>query len=683
MLHLRLGILSLSLFLGFGVFASEKNIDSTLVEIEYFVPGNAGEQSIRIKEATTGQLIQVVLYPSGKSFKSRVLLPTLKGSLKPFEFIFYDNKLTELASATFQNEHTVRIYLAKNGELLNAELKARNNPAVLNQAGKPVPISKPQPITRPKVAKQPVAKPSEAATPSKAAIVMPDPAKIAKVKNQVADAIKKNEEEQISLEERQAQERARKLEALAQASEEKKQQQMAKAEDLGKKAEALFAAGKFAEAAELFKQAIALNPEMDDYYYKLGICEYKLENYNESVANLSLAEVPLSQMTEKSYYLGLNYIKLDDYDKALKNFNSVQEDNDAELSPISAYMAGTIYYQRQNFKEARQKMEYILEKSKDPELDRSADTMLDQIDRWERFLQAKKEKYRFGYTIGLTYDQNVLNVATDSISTDVQAYRLNYGINGKAYLYKSLESEWAAQLNIDDIYSVDSSFKNNATLQTADPLSINLLLPYFVQLKKFALDVTPFYRSIAMSTGGGSRSELISTVGVGVGSAFTLSSNSFFNLKLDVMADTYKLDVSEDDDQSGQKIGLTTTYGRLLDLKGDRSWSADLSYMNNETKGITYDFQKIGLAATYNQRLNDKWSWMGRGDFYNQNYINAVTKRSDNVLTASAGATRSYGPYKQLSIQVQQMLSQSEVDAYNYNKTMLQIGWTQNWSILE
>lgn len=237
--------------------------------------------------------------------------------------------------------------------------------------------------------------------------------KIKVAETQVREQEKAKEQVQVSIEQAQVQARMAQLEREAKLSAQQKAAKKAKAAELEKAAEEKYQAQDYKAAASLYQQTAELDPENESAYYKYGICLYKTEDYNQSVAVLSVAEAPEGRQLERDYYLALNHVKLKSYESALKELREIREEQDPELSPMASYFAGTIEMQTQKYPEARKSMEYILDNSKDANLDRSAEQALEQIDHLEAFYNSKKEKYHFSIFGGAIYDGNVVNTATN------------------------------------------------------------------------------------------------------------------------------------------------------------------------------------------------------------------------------------------------------------------------------
>lgn len=525
----------------------------------------------------------------------------------------------------------------------------------------------------------------QTATANKAEVYSPE--KVAQIQKQAREQVRAQEQAQISIEEQQAKKRAELLAEQEKLSIAEKQKKKQKALELVQQADTLYQKQDYKGAEKLYSEASEIDPENDSYLYRYGVTLYKTDDYNKSLANLSIAEVPADTMVERDYYVALNHLKLKDYDKALKKLGEVRDENDPNISPTAAFFAGTIEYQKQKFPEARKSMEFVLDNSKDPQLDKAADDMLEQIDRMENFYASKKEKYRFSFFLGPVYDQNVLNVAANNLATDVQAYRINYGASALGVWYRTPTSDLGTQLSVSDYYSTDTKFQGDAVLQTADPLELMLTVPFH---KEFAMkdrslnwELLPTFKSIYMSPTGGTREEIIRSTGVNTTLAMPLKRDLYLSGKIEFASEQSYLDSSEDDDQTGTKYGVTITPTKLLDLKGEKSISADVSYLVNNTEGKNYRYNRWGVGLSYGFPSFWKSNSSLRLDYGSQNYGEATTSRTDTTVALSGTLIKELTKNWNLTTTLQYTTANSEVELYKYNKLMVMGLFTYTLSILD
>jgi len=482
----------------------------------------------------------------------------------------------------------------------------------------------------------------------------------------------------VRLEQIAALERQNQLEELAKLSVEQQELRKRKARELAQKGFVAYKAGKFSHAALFFSEAAKRDPTNDEFLYQHAVSLYKIKQYNRSLALLSLAEGGDINQIERTYYVALNHMKLNNFEKALKGFVEVKEENDPNLSPAASFFAGNIEYRNHQYNQARQHFEFVLDNSKDPKMDREAEKMLDEIDRQERILALNKELFRFSLFIGPQYDSNVLNIATSDSATDVSALRLNYGGNIAANFYRDQSFEAGAEFSVNDYYSTKTNFKNDGTLQSADALELGFGVP----MKYESFEVTPAYQMIYLAPSGGSRELAISSTLLTIQHLHPLAPQWILFSKIEGAQDTSRLATSSENDvQSGTRGSVALSLIKLIEPSGDTSLSVELGYSKTQTQGINYRSAKPSLAVTYNFPGFYKEAAVLRTDFSQQSFSEAVTSRTDTVWSLAASQTKKLSGHWSLSYGGLFSQSQSGVSSYNYNKFVLTSLFTYSFSV--
>jgi TolA-binding protein len=672
-------VLLLSTVSSFGFAKDNKITQSQAVLVELRDPvGDETERVIRVKEVESGKVTQLTLEkdpvtPQAWSGYFAIQFLVGDGSLRTLDFI---NGQGESFFASISQQKSVqKVVLFKTiDELTLYEMGTGE--------GKPKPTEETA-----KTSENPVAKLSE----KKIQLVPKNttgPINPEQMGQLVRQQGRLQEATQVSLEESEAKQRMALIEEQQKLSEEQRAKEKAEAADLVQKADEAYGKRKFKESAGLYGKATKLDPTNESYYYRYGVSLYKVGNYNKSLAIMSLAEVNSEQALEKDYYIALNHMKLKDYEKARKEFIEIREENSPELSPISSFLAGTMEFQQQKYPEARKSMEYVIDNSKDPKLDKSAENMMEQIDRMEALYESQRERYRLSFFSGLVYDSNVLNVAENNISTDVKAWRLQYGASALAFLYREPGMDLGAAISFSDYYSLDSSFRGDATLQAADAMELGLSLPYHQQLKagkkSLNLEVLPSYKNILMSVSGGTRSVVVRSAGVATTLAAPVKSDIFLSGRLDLGQDESLLATSVgDSDLSGTHYGLTVTPVKVLDVKGDYLLLGELSYTANNTNGKDNRSKRTALASSFSFPAYFKGQGSVRGDYSLQDYAEASTPRKDTVFLLTGSYTKNLTKQWNFLLSAQFTNANSEVDSYKYNKYAISSLFTYTTSILK
>ena len=652
------------------IFAKENKISqSQAIMVELRDPtSEAEDQQIRVKELESGKITQLSLAKDPSA-------PQLWTGYFVIQFFKGDNSTKTLDFQT-QSGETFFANISQEKSVQKVILFKTPEELALYEAG----IAE----EKQKAAEKIIAKQIQVARPK----TTTTPINKEKIEQLVRQQGLLQETTQLSLEEAQTKKRLALLEQQRKLSEEAKKKKKEDAAKLVANADDLYGKKRYKDAEKLYAQAVDLDPSEESYYFRYGVSLYKIGNYNKSLATLSLADVDSRESLEKDYYIALNNLKLKNYDKALKQLVDIREEKSPELSPIASFFAGNIELQQQKFPEARKSMEYVLDNSKDPRLDRSAEAMLEQIDRMENYYESKKEKYRFSVFAGLLYDTNVLNTAENNVATDVKAWRLYYGASALAIFHRTMTSDFGAKLSFADYYSTNSSFQSDATLQAADTMDIGITLPYHLDFKAqthaFNLEIVPGYKNIFMSPAGGAREVAIKSTEVSTTLSTPLQQDLYLSGRLDLGADQSLLATSlGDDDLSGTRYGLTLLPTQMLDLRGEKILIGEFSYLLNNAKGKNYRYQRAGLAAMVSFPTFYKGTAALRADYSLQDYKEASTPRKDTNIALTASYNKDLNKKWNMMLSLQATTANSDVASYKYNKFLATSLFTYTTSILD
>lgn len=494
------------------------------------------------------------------------------------------------------------------------------------------------------------------------------------------------EKERLSLEAQEAMKREEMMRKQQEMSVAKQALMRAEAQEQINKAMDAYGKGQYNDATSAFARAIELDPTRDDVYYKYGVSLYKTDDFNKSLAVLSMAEGGADK-TEYTYFLGLNHMKLKEYDKAREEFVYVRDEKDSELSAPAAYFAGTIDYNNRKYADARANFEFVLDHSKDPQMDKRAEAMIEEIDKIENFETSSKEKLRYTFTVGASYDGNVLSIATQNLPTDAAAYRLNYAASLLYKFFQSYKSDFGIQALYSDVYSVDTKGKANALLQSADPMQINVTLPYRTQFETstrgYLVNVVPSFTSVTMSAETSERKQILTTGGVSSDLSFQLNAELLSSYRLQFESDTSYLQLSAaDDDLTASRITAGTTQTRLLDEKGTYTLGGDLSYALENAKGKNSSYNKATLGLIYGFPAWKSSQGSAKLEYINTNYMDSTTGRKENSLGLTVGAAKSFNKNWALILSAQYLKNNSNIEANVYDKWVFASGISYTGSIL-
>jgi tetratricopeptide (TPR) repeat protein len=455
-------------------------------------------------------------------------------------------------------------------------------------------------------------------------------------------------------------------------STEKKNKNVIKAEKYYKKGRKIFDEGDPKIAQRYYEKATSLNPYVDLYSYAKAVSLYRQEYYVSSLAMIDLVRGTSINEAELTYYEALNYMKLEENNTALKLFGYVVDDNDPSLSPSAAMYSGLLLKEDKKFQEAKDKFQYVLDTTKDAGMDTRAELQIEEIIAIERFQEESKKNFSFSAYTGMMYDSNVLNIADNNSSLDLKSYRLMYGGSVDYKAIYTPKHTLIPRFAISDIYSLDTSFGSDTTLQSADPLNAELSTPYSYNFtwnnKAAALTLVPAYSQIYMSLDENSRDLIYSSASLGTQLSTSHFEKWMNTYRFDFSSDTFHPATTPENDQSALKFGLNLSTTRFFDNTGYKTLSFLLAYTLNDATGINskYDRYMLSVAGTY--PLAEKMLAYSKLDYTAQDFSKSVTNRSDTGFIVTAGSSYELKTNLSLNFSAQYNDNSSNVELYDYNK---------------
>lgn len=447
----------------------------------------------------------------------------------------------------------------------------------------------------------------------------------------------------------------------------------------------LYKKEEFAGAEKKFQEAVELDPENQGYYFQYGITLFRLEKYDRSLVILELVKSGEVNQAEVNYYRGLNHLKLQEYNNAYKSFLDVKNANDPQLSAAAAFFAGIIDYQNENYDSAKLLFEYVLDTSKDPKIDKQAEAYLEQIANIRQFQELQKTKFFINAQLGLIYDSNILSISAANAPTDLNGFRWMYGGSIEYRPIYTQKHEFSAQLAVNDMYSQDKQFQSKTEFQNTDALQAILGLPYRWKSEAFGrgyqLSLTPSYENVQMNADGeGTRETILNSQVMDIDQTFIMSEDWFSTYNLEFRRDNSQIQSTAEESQSATKVSLSSSQAWFFDAKKTKALIWDLGYGRNNAEGENQKYNRIDTALTYLHPINDTWSGTTRLGYYNSNYAEHLSGRTDNNIGLTLAARR--GLEKLLFINVAFTYQKNNsIEAYTYDKYTLMtfLSWDQNF----
>ena len=451
---------------------------------------------------------------------------------------------------------------------------------------------------------------------------------------------------------------------------------------LANEAMALYQKENYKGAETKFDQAIALDPENTSYYFQYGVTLYRLEKYNSAIVKLRLAKGPGVNPNERDYYIGLSHMKLKEYEKSYKVFTEIKGRNDKALSGSSAFFAGVIDFQKENYDKSKSHFEYVLDNSTDPKMDQQAESYIEQIANIKQFEEMRKKKIILSANLGLMYDSNILSIPSANASTGLGGYRWAYGVSGEYRPIFSEKNEFSGILSVSDMYSMDNSFIAKKEFQNNDPQIWDLSFPYKwkgVTLGKPAqLGITPAYETIIMDINGtGNRTSIVNSTILKGDGTFVMNEDVFANYAVEVRHDDSQLTATSAENQTANKITLSTSQTHFQDKKKTRATIVDAALADNMALGSNQTYQRIDLAGSYLMPGVWETAFVSRLSAAYAVYPDHDSKRKDQNYGLTLVLQKQLNEDFAANLTGSYSISQSNVSTYQYDKYMIMSGI--NW----
>ena len=267
-----------------------------------------------------------------------------------------------------------------------------------------------------------------------------------------------------------------------------------------------YKASDYKAASEKFAKALELDPENTNFYFQYGVALYKLDISNRAIVFLNMATETPQNSAERAYYIGLSYLKLEDYPNALNNFTVAAKSKHPDIGPSAEFYRGMILIDQKKFDDAVQSFQTVLDTSKDPKLDEKAEEMIERIQSLKQFEKEKAKRWSATALLGEMYDSNVLAIndtLTTGGATDLVGYRSIIAGGVRYRPVYDAKKEFAITADALHIYTVDDNFKQKASLRAADPTLLTIAAPYTIKSVVYGrgnkLDIKPGYEGIMSS----------------------------------------------------------------------------------------------------------------------------------------------------------------------------------------
>ncbi len=502
----------------------------------------------------------------------------------------------------------------------------------------------------------------------------------------MATEAQKREIERIRIEQLERQRNLLKEKELESMSAAEKAKREARAKALGTAAVTSYEEGNYAEAEDNFRLAIDENPLDKSFYFSYAVTLYRNEKFNEALVALKLAPVTEESKSEIAYYAGLIHYRLNEFSPALNNFNEVKTSKNTDLIASAAFYEGLILFTQERYEASKASFEYVLDNSKDPALDREAESYIEQILNAMKYQELAKKKIFVDGTVGLMYDSNV-TLASDNVPSQGTALEKASPrallAGGAAYRFKyNPKHEWSAKFNAVYLYSTEED------VATADAAVFTATAPWLQKgllgNKGYSWSVVPGYETVLMdltSTGQTPFMPVILQSPV-LNSDITIINNQtwFSSYGFEVRADDSRAVAGADDNADAMKYTLRTSQSSFLDDSKKKVLVGSLGLVLNQAKGKNTSYTRYQGSVTYMAPM--KWDalWTANLAVYQLDYPDNPNGRKDFDTALTLGMMKPFREWVTWGLTGSYTKNNSNVDANNYSKYVIMTTASFNFS---
>lgn len=521
---------------------------------------------------------------------------------------------------------------------------------------------------------------------SDSALDAADLAALAKAKESAALAAA----ERIRLEQVEARKDAEREAEFKRRNAEEQARRKAEAARIAQEALAHYQAGQFSEALDKFEKAVDLDPAEKAYYFQYGVTLYRMERYNRSLVYINLAEGPQVNPVEKNYYRALNHYRMKEYSDAVNNFKKVESAKHPDLSPSSSFYLGMIRFEEKDYAQARDHFQTVLDTSRDPKLDQRAEEAIEQILRLQQFEAERAKKWYLTATVGLNYDSNVLQISDSQLDTGSASDTIGYRFLQQASLrYRPIyeaDKEFAAQLDLLNMYSVDDSFQSDQDLRNADPLVATLTLPYtrkgLLLGKGHKIDFVPGFETIYMSIENNENKAILNSYLFNILNTVIMSENWFANYNLEMRYDQSGLDSSTGtNDSSAFKAKLGWGNYFFLNQDKTRIVTADAGYTSNQAKGDNAVYDRLDLGLGYVGQTFWNMTYNAKISYFQLSYTKNTNGRADNSYTGSFALSKKLTERYSSGLLTSYNRNDSNVESNRFDRISVMLTLSGAWNL--
>ena len=461
---------------------------------------------------------------------------------------------------------------------------------------------------------------------------------LAKKERQRKEAIRLQEERLrlAQIEEKKRRDRLRELSRLKKVELEKRKNE---ARRLAAAAVKQFKANNFEKAVSLFEKAVTLDPSDRSYYFLYGVSLYRINKFNLSIVILLQAVGKAVKIADRDFYIGLNYYRIKESQKAHLEFDKVKKADPKNIGSTAAFYSGIVHMQDKEYNEAKDEFQWVLDNSQDPKLDQKAEEMIEKVLALQKIEKLAKTKNFVNALFGLQYNSNILSSSESAqdigTATNVGGGRI-LAVGGYRYRPYYKEKE---ELSIK--YSTVYQYSFRASFTAADAFLNTLTVPYVRKGTLFGkgakYSVEPGYELLNLDVNtDGKRERILDSILLNSDMSLVMGPNWVSVYKFQYRNDDSKLTITDAaDDASANRYILKTTQSIFLNKKKDKASLNTFGIQWNDADGQNNNWFRFDLGTSYVMPFYWDSSMILGLSYFNLGYSDRTDNRTDNNYNLS------------------------------------------------
>ncbi|MBI3785106.1 MAG: tetratricopeptide repeat protein [Deltaproteobacteria bacterium] len=159
------------------------------------------------------------------------------------------------------------------------------------------------------------------------------------------------------------------------------------------------------------RAALKIKPDFNEAALELGLALVEQGKFDEATKWLQQARNTPELEAQASLFLGVAYLRLNDFDKA-RSFLTYAMKRDEQFTPTARYYSGIADLQQSRLDSAEAHFKYVIHARPDSQIAKESKVFLDRV------AQARSDVYSVHGAIGMQYDSNVILAPSSELGAD-------------------------------------------------------------------------------------------------------------------------------------------------------------------------------------------------------------------------------------------------------------------------